>query len=636
MKLVKIKGADTETHKGYCRLLCIEEWFHLYEPEECNWQSFLEYLLNAPDRLCFWNLRFDIEAILKHFPEEFVKNLLYLSSSELIIGNRTYVFKLIPWKVFSIKEMAPDGGRRRTKRKVECFDAQQFYHDSLNNAAKDVLGEEKVEDREFAALLNTSLEPWNNELQRIIRYCYDDAVKAGRLMRQFQDSTAMDPIGLAPKNPISCAWYAKELIRQVIPETQSLKSITTNQGFYYTRPWHRWDNMGSQCYFGGRFEVFMKGLIEDCFVYDINSAYPYWIAQLPNPFNLKFVKDYEPEGDFSMVKAEVWVPEDLEIGPLPFRTDTTIIFPVGHWTGWFHWHELKNSEKYGVEYNVMKALNGYEPNGIQRPFAQRIPEFYTKRAEWKTIKDPRHLSAKIAMNSVYGVLYEKNERIVESNKSNATEIDGHLLRKSKDNPGKYCYPFLAGWITSKTRVQILNASIPGETGFAATDGILSRKKLNLPISKKLGEWGVDKIDEAHIFSNGVYMLDGKLKTRGFRKDAGRDERPLKDRMFERNGEIFIEVQEQGPIHINSAFRLRDYSMKDALIWIDKTKEMNLTRCEKRHWPQFTVDDLFTRTIPSTIRKVDPIMNRNPGIVWTGNTSEELNLMNRFKIGAINV
>lgn len=638
---IPILGADTETHMGYARLLCVESQPYFLQMEPCNWQAWLQYLLNGPSRICFYNLRFDVEAILKHFPEQFVKNLLYLTEAEIEIGKKLFTFKLIPWKVFTIREMhIESNSRRRTIRKCEIFEAAQFYAQSLNEASKKVLGESKVEEIDFAASLNTSEELWQSQLDRIIEYCQDDATKAGKLMRRFQANAAEPPLNLAPKNPISCAWYAKELIRQCIPEVKKIKSIRTGQGYYYARPWKRWDNVGTQCYFGGHFETYQKGCFSNVFNYDINSAYPYWIARLPNPYNLLFVKDYEPEGEWSMVKAEVWVPESCHVGPLPYRTDEAIIFPTGNWTGWFHWNELKNSEKFGVTFDIQKCLNGYEPEGKQRPFGRRIPEFFETRRTLKDAKDPRELPYKVAMNSVYGVFYEKNDRITESEElARATEIDGHHLKKSKDNPGRFFHPYLAGWITSQTRIQLLNAANFEKLIFFATDGILSETKLNLPVSKNLGEWSETKVETARVFGNGIYELDGKLKTRGFKKDKrDKDPRPLRERMKQlSNGDIVVEVIERGPIHLSSSFRLRDYSMKDALTWIEKRKEMNITDCKKRLWPKFGIRELYETTIQSKPRNIDGSpLNRNSGLVWKGDSGSNNSFSNRFILGKIQV
>lgn len=643
-----ILGADTETHKGYARLLCIENNLPLMQWETGQWRQWLEYLLNCPGRICFYNLRFDVEAILKHFPESFVRNLLYLTEAEIQDGKHLYTFKLIPWKVFTIRQMITESnGRRRTVRKCEMFECAQFYAQRLQDASKKVLGESKVEDTEFAESLNVSEHLWQTQLERIIEYCQDDATKAGKLMRKFQLNASEPPLNLNPKNPISCAWYAKELIRQCIPEIKQIKSIRTGSGYYYARPWKRWDNVGTQCYIGGRFEAFKKGAFNNVFNADINSAYPDSIAKLPNPYNLLFVKDWEPEGPWCMVKAEVWVPDDIPVCPLPYRNPDSIIFPSGNWTAWFHWQELKNAERFGVEFDIQKCLNGYEPEGEQRPFGQRIPEFYDTRLKLKALDDPRELPYKVSMNSVYGVFYEKNERITESEElSRATEIDGHHLKKSKDNPGRFFHPYLAGWITSQTRIKLLNACIPDSLIFFATDGILSEKPLNIPVSKQLGEWSETKVETARVFGNGIYELDGKLKTRGFKKDKrDKDPRPMRERMRyateqemkerkAKKGDIMVDVMERGPIHLSSSFRLKNYSMKDALVWIDKPKQMNITECKKRIWPKFTIEDLYSKQISSTSRKIDDgKLNHNEGLVWQGHTTEESNT-NRFVLGRI--
>lgn len=631
-----IMGGDTETHYGYCRLMCIEGHTPRIQYRTGDWKGWTNYLLDTPTgRLAFFNLRFDVESILKHFPEKFIQNLLYLGEIELSFGPKTWAFRLIPWKFFSIKELVQEGDRRRSVRTVELFDAAQFYQTSLNNAAKQTLGKEKSEDTSFAADLNTSEKPWFNQSYRIIEYCQQDADLAGELIRAFMSAAKEAPLNLAPRNPISCAWYAKELIKQCIPETKKIKSMRTGQGHYYARPWKQWDNVGTQCYVGGRFEAFQKGSFQNVYNYDINSAYPDSIAKLPNPYNLAFIRDTQPEGNWSMVKAEVWVNES-RIGPLPYRLPNTIIFPRGNWTGWFHWEELRNAaDRFNVDFEIHKCLNGVEPDGPDRPFAKRIPEFFMKRAELKDAKDPRELPYKVAMNSVYGVFYEKNERIL-SDPESRTEIDGHLLKKQKDNPGRFAYPYLAGWVTSQTRIRVLNAAAqkPDAAIFVATDGVLSEEKLNLPISKKLGEWSMKEAEIARVFGNGMYELDGKIKTRGFRKDGARDKRPMRDRMRlatdsptdrksgHRPGDVLINSKDQGPIHLGMAFKLRDYSLKDALTWIDKDRDMNITQCDKRSWETFTVQDLYSRRIQSDIKTVEPGLNANLGLSWNGDMSIE--------------
>jgi hypothetical protein len=51
----------------------------------------------------------------------------------------------------------------------------------------------------------------------------------------------------------------------------------------------------------------------------------------------------------------------------------------------------------------------------------------------------------------------------------------------------------------------------------ATDGILSREPLNLPVSERLGDWSAETFEWATIVQSGVYRLlraDGKWETHG--------------------------------------------------------------------------------------------------------------------------
>ena len=41
-------------------------------------------------------------------------------------------------------------------------------------------------------------------------------------------------------------------------------------------------DLAYKCYFGGHFEIFYKGNLENIHHADINSAYPFAMAQIPN------------------------------------------------------------------------------------------------------------------------------------------------------------------------------------------------------------------------------------------------------------------------------------------------------------------------------------------------------------------
>lgn len=608
-------GIDTETHKGYARCICVENHKPFFDREFSKPSPQIqEYILQSPNRLASWNLRFDAQSILKHYPEEIVKRLLYVGSVEWKTGIIRNQISLIPWKLIEFKRLHLEKNRWRSSHITTIYDAMQFYHSSLQKASQTVLGESKTEDSNFAESLNTTLHHWKNSPERIIQYCQDDAIKAGKLMRKFLGAMAQEPIYLEPRSPISCARFAKEFVEQTIPDWK-LKAVSVSGNRVFNRPWKRFDNVTLQAYIGGRFEALKKGTFENVYNLDINSAYPHFIAQLPNPFKCQIIQDVEPGGFMAIVKAEINVPRYLNHGPLPYRHPSGVItFPVGVWTGWFHWHELQNAaEKFGVEYTIYKTLNLYETEK-ERPFQKRLHELYDKRLEWKKDGDPRQLAAKIAMNSIYGIFLETIPRISESDSRRATEINGHHVQKHKDIPGKFLHPFFGGWITSKTRVMLLNATNP-ETIFMATDGILTPKKPVITSSKNMGDWSIKKYESAVVYGNGIYSLDGELKTRGFRghgRDA--DNRPINNRIISKEGSLFVDCIEKGPMHLPAVFNSPSHSLKDALVWIEKVKQINISKDEKRDWEPFTKQDLLSRPINSKPIQIFDGDNPNPKLI----------------------
>ena len=78
-------------------------------------------------------------------------------------------------------------------------------------------------------------------------------------------------------------------------------------------------------------------------------------------------------------------------------------------------------------------------------------------------------------------------------------------------------PVWAGLITAGCRAQLIDAysQAPDECYMLATDGIFMGTKLDLPVSKELGEWEETiHPDGMFIVQPGVYYLNDEVKTRG--------------------------------------------------------------------------------------------------------------------------
>lgn len=285
--------------------------------------------------------------------------------------------------------------------------------------------------------------------------------------------------------------------------------------------------MGS--YFGGRFELFRKGIVEHTYQYDINSAYPYAMSTLPNlegcriqfrneyttePYSIWFVKynvlDHGTKRKiYNYANAQTFL-----AGPFPYRTkEGSILYPYYNPYGvWIHQIELQTAiELYGRD--CFQIQYGYSliptSDNIAFPF---ISELAAKRLVLKQQGDERNIVLKLALNSLYGKTAQGQRQI------------GVI-------PPFQNY-YIAGYITAFTRAKLLKESFHcGSFGKGiiqfATDGIFSMDMDNniKHSSSDFGSWEATDIPVPICYiQGGVYYSEKKSqkqkrRTRGFRADS---------------------------------------------------------------------------------------------------------------------
>lgn len=256
-------------------------------------------------------------------------------------------------------------------------------------------------------------------------------------------------------------------------------------------------------YYGGWFEIFNHGHVPGTvFEYDINSAYPAEIANLPCLTCGEWEELNESHtpypGSLTLSRVTIYGGNE-DIGPMPFRTpDGKILRPMNT-SGWYWQHEIDASERAGLidSYEIHERLS-YVPfrdcqhgtNG--KPFAP-IEQLYQKRLEVGK-NTPEGKAYKLVYNSAYG--------------------------KMAQSVGKpmFASAVYASLITAGCRVRILDAIATHPTGtedvvMIATDGIYFRSKHpNLNISKtELGAWDEQAKENLTLLMPGVYWDD---KARG--------------------------------------------------------------------------------------------------------------------------
>lgn len=341
-------------------------------------------------------------------------------------------------------------------------------------------------------------------------------VVLARVMRELDKGFHAIGVHLAPSKWFGPGQAAQAWLKtQGVPQGDTVRSITP--------PWAM--EAARSAYFGGWFEIFLHGIIPGpSYEYDINSAYPSIISDLPCLLHGTWTYGNGVPtcraGDLGFVYAKVWSPgmpektDQQYVGAMLHRdTKGRILRPLAT-EGWFVWDEVQAA----ADAKVIKRLdNGgkqqilrwvkYEPCKCEPPMA-KVKWLYEKRLEAGK-KSPLGKAAKLVYNSIYGKFAQ----------SVGDPIFGN--------------PIYAALITAGCRTLILNAiaTHPGginNVSMVATDAVyFTTPHPGLPVSNKLGEWDHKVRRNLTLFKPGVYWDDGNreeiasgrnphFKARGFR------------------------------------------------------------------------------------------------------------------------
>lgn len=254
--------------------------------------------------------------------------------------------------------------------------------------------------------------------------------------------------------------------------------------------WHsRWDDPHAaavDAFYGGRFEMSIHGVVDACWEYDLASAYPWaftqgmpcfacggsWLTYADNwqdadlsalddlsPWTLLEV-DWKPRGN----RKPMW-------GPFPYRMKRNLA-----WTregrGIYHLCEVRAALEWlrtDYSYTIRRVVS-WQPDCVHDPWSW-VGSMAAERVAIKHTDPGKAQCLKLALNSLYGITADKSG------------VDNGRV------PG-YHNPYWAGLITARTRARLLQAaSVGGEDiCYLATDGVHSRRPLDLPVGPSLGDW----------------------------------------------------------------------------------------------------------------------------------------------------
>jgi hypothetical protein len=285
-----------------------------------------------------------------------------------------------------------------------------------------------------------------------------------------------------------------------------------------------------KAYYGGRVEIFSKGVSEKLSVCDINSSYPNVMLNFDYPDTSSITESSIDTHWYGIGRFKIRVPDDIFIPPLPFKGQSgRLYFPTGDITGWWTYAEVRNAIECGCV--ILKEYEGEGTNSGCAPFKKYITEAYQNRLEAKEKGDKfNDLFWKLWQNNLYGKWAQhKSGAKVTRAKLPLKDIEPFLEHPDfsvrrygpfyfynipKIDPPTTANYLWGVYITSYARIFLhKNLMRVHKEGFKLlycdTDSIMFENPENkepFKISKNIGDWSIDNFDLGLFRMSKGYLL----------------------------------------------------------------------------------------------------------------------------------
>lgn len=461
----------------------------------------LEYLwrnLSPDDINVIYGGSYDFNMWLKDLLPDTVLKIYRSNYTAAPVNYGGYGMRWIKGKGFEIE---------RDGKKVKINDVISFFQCPFIQACDNYLGEydgrdilvrEKARRGVFTPDELTNVAAYNNlELELLVRLCEELRARLNR-------------VGLRPRRwdgpgAIAASLFLREKVKKARNENLPLEVMRAAR-FAYA---------------GGRFEMLKYGAVkEKVYEYDINSAYPAALRNVPNLVggvwaHHRKTGDSDKRFPFALYHVTYRGTDQTIPSPLFCRAGNgTVSYPLNVET-WIWSPEMETLREYceqipGAVYDVIESWE-YRAATNVKPFAF-IQALYEKRRELKAKKDGAHVGIKLGLNSLYGKLAQQVGWVAATKSFPVRVPTYHQLE-------------WAGYATSWCRSQVLRAALRNPSAVIAfeTDALFCSEPLDgLTIGEGLGEWELTTFESLTYVQSGHYYgtkTDGEevVKCRGIDK-----------------------------------------------------------------------------------------------------------------------
>lgn len=440
-----------------------------------------------------FSLRYDVNMILKDLP---FKKLYRIFKHGRCRWNGYYL-EYRPGKWFTVNRRRLNGIESPT---VKLFDVFGFFQCSFVQACEDLLGSDDPDLAKVKTGKNARQDFTYSQLDDfILPYMTGELQMMVRLMDSLRNSLLSAGIDLR-------SWHGAGAVASfILREKRVSDSMAVSPSEV--------QEASRYAYAGGRFENFQCGYYEGkVWEYDIRSAYPAAMRQLPNlaKGSWRFTSDRFEHNTFGVWKVD-FVARCSTFGPMPlFRRhkEGMVSYPTST-NGWY----------WGPEVELIPpecVIEGWvfdEDDPTDKPF-DFVDDMYNTRRKWKADGNPAQLAYKLGLNSLYGKM--------------AQRVGGIEGKPPKTHQLEW-----AGYVTSATRAKIFRVVEQNPRAIIAieTDAVFSTEPLDIDIGNDLGQWEETTFDAICYLQSGFYYgWQGEKiveRYRGFDKGSVPIEKVLK-------------------------------------------------------------------------------------------------------------
>jgi len=528
-------GFDTETENGYARVLASDDAVI----EVKSFQDVLDFLTQrrfTRSLNTFYNLQFDAECLLK-WDKDVTRGVA--ESGESFYD--TTRIRYIKGKLLRIAELTGHGRDGKEKRRTYTFyDAAQFYRLTLANAAQQYLGKSAMvamkEDRARLFQLH--------KMPEIMSYCQNDALLTKELTDRLVIS--LRAVDLETKRLTSSGQLSQIYALQ---NSDIPKSITLPR---------RIADMYWEAFHGGWFDTYKKGTMP-AWSYDIKSAYPFYLSQLPDVSKGDWYPRLDEAAEMGVIKVLV-TKSPRDCLPLAFTgmgcsTYFYIDEPVEYYMTYTEFFQLE--QDFGLEPLEFYAFSSHGTPVY--PYKTLVDKLFTRKEALRG-DDHAYRTAKELINSLYGKTCEKRKE------------------KGKWRTGRLFNPCYATETTARTRMQIYKDFHASREDLisVATDGVFTTHPINVPTGINLGDWSPELTGQDFtIIQTGIYeSKGGKTKARGLMKVKS-----LREKLDSQSTKISIDWVR--PMHQKEC--IRQDRIEDIGCFMPIHKEIDILNDKKRMW-----------------------------------------------------